>query len=113
MSCYGDDGYYRRGSGFGYGTAFGYGLGFGSIHNGFRSQSCCSGGFGSSGPIWGYTPCGSAGGFYGCGIGQCFSSPYSFGTIAINAGCGTAIGTRATGLAVGPYASPCAPITFC
>ena len=112
MSCYGDDGYYRRGGGFGYGTAFGYGLGFGSNHNGFRTQSCCSGGLGSVGPTWGYRPCGNPGGVYGCQNGP-YCNPYSFGLIATDLGCGTGVGIRGTGgLTTGPYMSPCAPMTI-
>lgn len=106
MSCYGDDGYYRRGGCYGYGTAFGYGDGFGSIHNGFRSQSCCPGGLGSVGPFWGRRPCGVAGGLYGCN-----GNPYSCGTFVTNVGCGSAVGINATGIGVGPYVSPCAPYT--
>lgn len=107
MSCY-EDGYYRRSGCYGYGTAFGYGPGFGSLHNGFRPQSCCPGGIGVGGPLWGRGPCGAAGGHYGCN-----GNPYSYGTIVTNLGCGTGVGTRGTGIAYGPYVAPCGPYLAC
>ena len=107
MSCFGDDGYYRSGSCYGYGQAFGFGPGYGSYHNGFRPQSCCSGGLGSTGPHWGFRPCGIAGGNAGC------CNPYGFGTVVTNVGCGFGVNARGAGISTGPYLSPCAPYTIC
>lgn len=106
MSCYlNDEGYYRRSGCFGYGFTNSI-PGFGSIHTGYRSQSCCPGGLGVLNPRWERLPCGNVGGIAGCFPGN---NPYSWGTVITSAGCGTNVGTNATGIAIGPYVAPCGP----